>query len=151
MSNSMRRLRLVSEPNSSYKQPRGTNQKCSDAVLFHAFRDYFAGQTQETMIVVALNLDWHVVGYSEISRGKLNAVPLPITSIMQFMLLINCMDFVVLHNHPGAIEMPRPSQADVQGTMQLMNACGVMEMRLVDHIICGTNSYYSFKKNGLIK
>lgn len=49
---------------------------------------------------------------------------------------------VLLHNHPGGD--PRPSQNDIQMTEKVNKALKSIDLSLVDHIIIGEKSYFSF-------
>lgn len=49
---------------------------------------------------------------------------------------------ILCHNHPSGSE--KPSQADINMTENLKDACKLMDIPLLDHIIVGQNRYYSF-------
>jgi DNA repair protein RadC len=49
---------------------------------------------------------------------------------------------VFVHNHPSGD--PTPSPEDRAVTDQLIRACGLMNIRVLDHIIIGEDGYYSF-------
>ncbi len=50
--------------------------------------------------------------------------------------------FVVAHNHPSGD--PTPSQQDVKLTERLREGAKILELRMIDHIILGADTYYSF-------
>jgi DNA repair protein RadC len=60
---------------------------------------------------------------------------------------------IVVHNHPSGD--PSPSQADHSLTRRLAEAAELMQIKLLDHIIIGSQSnhshgYFSFKEAGVL-
>jgi DNA repair protein RadC len=55
---------------------------------------------------------------------------------------------VFVHNHPSG--NPHPSQEDKKITSQLVDACKLVGISVLDHVIIGKDGYYSFADNGLI-
>ena len=68
--------------------------------------------------------------------------------ILRKAILYKAAAIVVCHNHPS--DRVEPSQADLQLTSNLKRACSVMSIPLLDHIIVGKDSYYSFRENGVL-
>ena len=55
---------------------------------------------------------------------------------------------VLCHNHPsGSLT---PSTMDKNLTRQLAEACRIMNIRLLDHVIVSDQGYFSFKDQGLM-
>lgn len=56
---------------------------------------------------------------------------------------------IFVHNHPsGSAE---PSKSDRQLTRDLVYAASILQIKVVDHIIIGDNTYFSFANEGLIE
>lgn len=55
---------------------------------------------------------------------------------------------VLVHNHPSGD--PHPSDADKRVTGRLKQACEVVGVAVLDHLIIGHNRYFSFADNGLL-
>jgi DNA repair protein RadC len=55
---------------------------------------------------------------------------------------------VLLHNHPSGD--PNPSPEDKKVTQRISLACQYAEISVLDHIIIGKDSYFSFADTGLI-
>ncbi len=55
---------------------------------------------------------------------------------------------VFVHNHPSG--NPEPSEEDKRVTRRLKQACEVVGVEVLDHIIVGEKSYFSFADSGLI-
>ena len=49
---------------------------------------------------------------------------------------------MAVHNHPSG--NPEPSHEDRRVTEDLKNACQLMEISLLDHLIIGNDRYFSF-------
>ena len=49
---------------------------------------------------------------------------------------------IFVHNHPSGD--PDPSPEDREVTDRLVQACGLVNIRVLDHIIIGDRGYYSF-------
>jgi len=57
----------------------------------------------------------------------------------------------LVHNHPSGDT--GPSSEDINLTNRIIDACNIVGIKVLDHIIIGKNEedYYSFAKWGLIK
>ena len=64
-------------------------------------------------------------------------------------LLLKASYIFVAHNHPS--DNVNPSQADISLTKQLYNSCEMIGIPLLDHIIICKTSYFSFKKQCMLK
>ncbi len=55
---------------------------------------------------------------------------------------------VLVHNHPtGEAE---PSRADIDMTRQIMEACGVVRVQVLDHLIVTEGDHTSLAEGGLL-
>ncbi len=57
-------------------------------------------------------------------------------------------NIILLHNHPSG--NPSPSHEDRNVTEKISAACKYFDVNVLDHIIIGKDSYYSFADQGLI-
>ena len=57
-------------------------------------------------------------------------------------LLHNAAALILMHNHPSGD--PSPSPNDIRFTRQLRQACSLMDVNLLDHIITADEGFYSF-------
>jgi DNA repair protein RadC len=58
---------------------------------------------------------------------------------------------ILIHNHPSG--EPDPSQDDIHITNQVVKACNLVGIKVLDHIIIGKNEedFVSLAEKGLIK
>ena len=71
-----------------------------------------------------------------------------IRSIFSRAILCNANSIIVAHNHPSGIV--KPSHEDISITRRIKEASEILDIKLIDHIIIGEDSYYSFKNEGLL-
>ncbi len=87
------------------------------------------------------------IGYYLVSKGTVDKTMFSPAEMLKPALLCNAVSMIVVHNHPsGNIE---PSINDIKLTTQLYDACKLMEIKLLDHVIIG-EGFYSFMKEGKI-
>lgn len=55
---------------------------------------------------------------------------------------------ILVHNHPSGD--PTPSKEDIHVTHKLIEAGGLMDIKVIDHIIIGDNCYISLKEERVI-
>lgn len=60
----------------------------------------------------------------------------------------NAAALILAHNHPSG--EPTPSQADRQITDQLVKALGLLEIRILDHLVVGRDSWVSLAEKGYL-
>jgi len=52
---------------------------------------------------------------------------------------------ILVHNHPSG--EPSPSQEDSKITRRLLEAGELLDIKVLDHVIIGNKTYWSFKEN----
>jgi len=82
----------------------------------------------------------HLLGYGTLDRSLIDE-----RVIFQKAIEKGAYGFVLLHNHPSG--NPEPSGTDFELTRSLKEAGDVMKIYLLDHIIIGDQSFYSFSKS----
>jgi DNA repair protein RadC len=55
---------------------------------------------------------------------------------------------ILAHNHPSGVA--EPSDADQMITRRLKDALGLVDIRLLDHLVVGDGSCVSFAERGLL-
>ncbi len=98
----------------------------------------------ECLIAIFLDGRHRVTGYAEIARGTLNASRFTPRDVLMPALQIGCGALILAHNHPSG--MVDPSPADRRVTVVLRDACDMIGIPLLDHVIVTDSAYYSFRE-----
>lgn len=107
-----------------------------------------AEKNQEYVWLICVNTKCKVIGYFEISRGGNSFSVFPIKSVIQKALFCNASGIFIVHNHPSGVSIP--SEADNEATKKLKQACDILELNLLDHVIAGDEGYYSYKESKVL-
>jgi DNA repair protein RadC len=140
-------VRLVKEQNLVTSVPKIVRQP-EDA--YKILRPVFEELTVEHFVAMLLNTKNHVLGISTISCGSLNASIVHPRELFRVALLHGgtTASLILAHNHPSTD--PTPSPEDIALTSKLVDAGKLLEIPILDHIICCENRFISFKEKGLI-
>ena len=100
----------------------------------------------EEFWVVLMNQNYRLIKKLRIARGGITATIVDIRLIIREAVLCNATQLVVCHNHPsGRIT---PSKEDNELTQSIMNACKLMNIHFLDHVIVTDGNYYSYHEEG---
>lgn len=101
----------------------------------------------EEFWILLMNQNFRLIKKQRIAHGGISEVSVDIRIIIREAVLCNATILVACHNHPsGNI---RPSKADNDLTKSIMQACNVMRIKFMDHVIITDGSYYSYKEEGI--
>ena len=95
--------------------------------------------------VLFLTADNRLLCKEMITKGTLTSTPLDARTILRRALLNNAAAIILTHNHPSG--NPAPSNSDIKMTSDIKEACHLMSITLIDHLIISTDSYFSFADN----
>lgn len=102
---------------------------------------------KETFKVLLLNNCNKIIGSTTVSEGGLTSTIVDVRTILQTALICNATSIILSHNHPSGTV--RPSIHDDNLTRKIKSACGLMDIRVLDHIIVTPyDSYYSYCDEG---
>ncbi len=82
-------------------------------------------------------------------EGTLNASSVYPREIVKSAVNKNAASLIFVHNHPSGD--PTPSGSDRAITEDLVYACNLVQITVLDHIIIGDNVYFSFADEGLLE
>ena len=104
---------------------------------------------QEQFVVLLLNRANKPLGIYKASTGGITGTMVDIRLIMVTALKSLATGIIISHNHPSGNIMP--SDQDVALTKQIKEACKIMTIDLLDHIIVTPHhDYYSFSNEGIL-
>jgi DNA repair protein RadC len=142
-------LRAISEVSQRVLRERIDQEsfiECSRDVVDLLSRKY-RDLDQEVFSVVFLNTKHRVLKIEELFRGTIDSASVYPREIVKRALALSASAVVAVHNHPSG--NPEPSREDQRLTHELRDACKLVDVVLLDHIIIGSNGYFSFAEKGM--
>lgn len=103
---------------------------------------------REYFVAVFLNAKNIPLGVNLISMGDLTRSIVTPRESFKAAILASACALIFAHNHPSGD--PEPSEADIRITNTLKDAGELLGIPVFDHLIVGTNGYYSFREAGKI-
>ena len=118
----------------------------SPQVLREWLRLYCAGLEHEVFIVVYLDAHHHVIEAVQLFRGTLTQTSVYPREVVKGALAHNAAAVALAHNHPSGVA--EPSRADEFLTQTLKSALGLVDVRVIDHLIVAGDTVLSFAERG---
>ena len=112
------------------------------------FHEYLADNNYERFGVIFLNRANKVIAVKMLSDGGISGTVVDPKKLFKMALEQNASAMILGHNHPSG--QTNPSDADIKLTNQLVQAGKLLECNVLDHIISGEQSYFSFADESLI-
>lgn len=101
---------------------------------------------QEVFGVIWLDTRHRVIAVGELFRGTVDGANIYPREVLKEALRLNAVAAVFYHNHPSGD--PTPSEADRRLTSDLRDLFRLVEMRVLDHFVIGTDENYSMADHG---
>jgi len=106
------------------------------------------GREHEVFVVLFLDAQNRLIRLEELFRGTLTQTSVYPREVLKRALELNAAAVVLAHNHPsGAAE---PSRADEFLTQTLKSALGLIDVRVLDHLVVTRSEAVSFAERGLL-
>lgn len=103
---------------------------------------------EERVGVLLLDSRHRLIVDREVIRGSLDSAGVTPKDILRAVLLDAASAFIVYHNHPSGD--PTPSRDDVEFTQVLARASREVGIRLLDHLVVGSEGVISLSARGLL-
>ena len=105
-------------------------------------------QTRDREVFAALFLDnqHRILAYEELFLGTLSAATVYPRDVVKRALHHNAAALMLVHNHPSGY--PEPSRADIEITLRLQDALALVDIRILDHLVVGTEGVVSLAERG---
>lgn len=105
-------------------------------------------ESREVFACLFLDPKLKLIKYDALFYGSLTQVSVHPREIARLALHYNADSIILAHNHPfGNAD---PSTADIALTEIIKSALGLLDIRVIDHIIIGESDAYSFALHGKI-
>jgi DNA repair protein RadC len=115
---------------------------------FEIFQSKVSEEIYEAFWIMLLNRSNKILAIEKISDGGVSGTVADPKKIFKLALDHYASCIILCHNHPsGSIDA---SQADIHLTGKLVEAGKYLDIEILDHIIVGEESYYSFADDGKI-
>lgn len=129
------------------KMQRGTSFT-SPAAVKEYLRAKLAGFEYEVFAVLFMDTQHRLIEYTEMFRGTIDGASVYPRELVKEALRLNAAAVIVSHNHPSGNS--EPSGADRALTQRLKEALGLVDVRMLDHVIVAGTEITSFAERGLI-
>ncbi len=117
--------------------------------LASMFLPRFRGAKKEVFKVVLLDGANRIIRDVTISEGTLNASLVHPREVFKEAVDKRAASVILMHNHPSGEAYP--SEEDRRVTNQMVQAGEVLGIPVLDHLVLGETTHFSFTKEGLIK
>jgi DNA repair protein RadC len=107
-----------------------------------------AHEKKEHFRILFLNKKNELLADEIQGSGTVDHTPAYPREIMKRSLELGATAIILMHNHPSSD--PKPSQADIDMTAQIIRAAEPFNITVHDHIIISRNGYTSMKNQGLM-
>lgn len=105
---------------------------------------------KDTEVFAALFLDTRhrLIEYQELFFGSVDSTRVYFREVLRTAMSLNASALVFCHNHPSG--SARPSDADIEITRSLIRLLGLVDVRVLDHIIVSAGESASMSEMGLL-
>jgi DNA repair protein RadC len=115
-------------------------------------RDYLkmtlAHRQHEVFMALFLDAQNRLLTADELFRGTLTQTSVYPREVVKRALAVNTAGVIFAHNHPSGVA--EPSRSDELLTASLKQALGLVDVRVLDHVIVAGSSTVSFAERGLL-
>ena len=116
----------------------------SAADVFDRYRYLLADLPVEAFIVLLLDVKNRPMQDIRVSTGILNGSLIHPREVFAPAVRERAASILLVHNHPSGD--PAPSPEDREVTKRLRSAGGIVGIAVLDHVIIGDGSFYSFRE-----
>jgi DNA repair protein RadC len=103
---------------------------------------------REIFCVLYLNSQHQLLEVEELFMGTIDGAAVYPREIAKAALAHNAAAVILGHNHPSGIT--EPSSADRRITERISSSLGLLDIRVLDHVIVSTSESFSFAEEGLL-
>jgi len=137
-------VKLVREKSLLYKERKIRSPHDAYTLL----KEFIGDADREHFVVLCLDTKNQPTCIQTVHISSLNASIVHPREVLKSALLSNSASIIVGHNHPS--DVCDPSAEDIQVTERLKEACNILGIDLLDHLIICTDTFKSLKETGVI-
>jgi DNA repair protein RadC len=109
---------------------------------------HLGGQAREVFSVIFLDSQHRIIRCEDLFLGTLDGAAVYPREVAVRALQYRAAAVIFAHNHPSGVAEPSP--ADRRITERLVAALGLLDIRVLDHVIVGMGCEFSFAEQGLL-
>lgn len=118
----------------------------SSTQIYHRMRHKIGNLDHEQVWIMLLNRRNQITKEYCLTTGSSVASIFDLKKAIKYALNENAEGIIMVHNHPSGGTTPSPQDDKI--TSDLKRACEYLDLRMLDHLIVTSNSYYSYNDNG---
>jgi len=103
---------------------------------------------QEHFVVISIDAVQTVLAIYEVAIGTRSSAQMDLRDVVKTVVLSGGVGAIIVHNHPSG--NPKPSQHDLDTTVQVKAAMSCIGIQLQDHVIVALDGHTSFFSHGLL-
>ena len=107
-----------------------------------------AGESREVFWCLYLDNQHRVIASEALFYGTLDGAAIYPREVVKACLQHNAAAVIFAHNHPSGVA--EPSQSDHAITRRLVEALGLVEVRVLDHLVIGDGGWVSLASRGAL-
>lgn len=111
-------------------------------------RVILGGMSNEAFMVICLNVRNQVMHTEILQEGTVDRAMVFPRRIIETALFRHAAGIILVHNHPSG--QPEPSDEDRRLTATVVAAARTVGLRVLDHLVVGRDSYFSFAEADLM-
>lgn len=104
---------------------------------------------RERVFAIALDRELRPLGHHLLAVGGQHCSGISKNDVCLFAAITGCWSVILVHNHPTGSATPSPS--DMEVTYKVKKALSALGCNLLDHIVIGEETYFSFSEEKLVK
>lgn len=109
---------------------------------------HVAAEKDEYFCCLFLNAQHQLLAFERLFRGTVDGASVHPRIVVRRALELNAAAVVFTHNHPSGAT--KPSKEDVSITKRLKESLGLIDVRVLDHIVVGSTGSTSMTEEGLL-
>mgnify|MGYP003591766880 FL=1 len=112
------------------------------------FKVKIGGSPREVFAVLFLDTRHRMLAFEELFFGTIDGAEVHPREVVRRALELNAAAIIIGHNHPSGL--PDPSAADRAVTQRLKQSLALVDVRLLDHFVCGSGAPVSMASRGMV-
>lgn len=126
----------------SLKEDINTIKITSPTIIYNHYKEYFRNLKQEEFHCIYLDNSKKIIKQTLLFKGTINRSIVHPREIFKEAYINSSSSIICIHNHPSG--NVSPSKDDIDLTKKIKELGDIFDIKLVDHIIIGSDGYYSF-------